>query len=115
MKKACKDAGVPYGQELEDGIIMRDIRRTVKTGMLDAGVDPVYRDLILGHSLKGMDRHYLSPSEDTLKGAMARFTDWRDMQFEKKMLTKVLTMRGELTKKYSLFRQLYDGVAISMI
>ena len=94
MKKACKDAGVPYGQEAEDGIIMRDIRRTVKTGMLDAGVDPVYRDLILGHSLKGMDRHYLSPSEDTLKGAMARFTDWRDMQLEKENVDQSVDHEG---------------------
>jgi integrase len=94
MKKACKDAGVPYGQEAEDGIIMRDIRRTVKTGMLDAGVDPVYRDLILGHSLKSMDRHYLSPSEDTLKGAMARFTDWRDMQLEKENVDQSVDHEG---------------------
>lgn len=79
IKKTCDDNGISYGG---DGITMRDIRRTVNTGMLDAGVDPVYRDLILGHSLKGMDRHYLSPSEDTLKEAMAKFTDWRDRQLE---------------------------------
>ena len=82
IKKTCEDAGVPYGGKSEDGITMRDIRRTVKTSMLNAGVDPVYRDLILGHSLKGMDRHYLSPSEDTLKEAMAKFTNWLDRQLE---------------------------------
>jgi len=54
IKKTCEDAGVPYGGRSEDGITMRDIRRTVETNMLNAGVDPVYRDLILGHSLKGM-------------------------------------------------------------
>jgi hypothetical protein len=36
--------------------------------MLNAGVDKVHRDLILGHSLQGMDIHYLAPSEDDLPG-----------------------------------------------
>jgi len=40
-------------------ITFHDIRRTVKTGMLKAGVDEVYRDAILGHAKKGMDEHYL--------------------------------------------------------
>ena len=36
---------------------MHDLRRTVKTNMLAAGVDKTYRDLALGHSLQGMDAH----------------------------------------------------------
>jgi hypothetical protein len=38
---------------------MHDLRRTVKINMLEAGADKTYRDLILGHSLEGMDRHYI--------------------------------------------------------
>jgi integrase len=79
----CKKAGVPYGRKTENGVTMHDIRGTVKTNMLVAGVDKVYRDLILGHSLQGMDVHYMAPSEDTLKKAMAKFTDWLDGQLEK--------------------------------
>jgi len=60
---------------------MHDIRRTVKTNMLAAGVDKTYRDLILGHSLQGMDVHYIQPGEEALKQAMARYTAWRDGQF----------------------------------
>ena len=113
IQKTCEDAGVPYGGKSEEGITMRDIRRTVKTNMLSAGVNPVYRDLILGHSLKGMDRHYLSPSRDTLKEAMAKFTDWLDMQLEN--VDKALTMRGYQINNFSVLRWLYDGEIISMI
>ena len=48
--------------------------------MLSAGVDKVYRDTILGHSLKGMDVHYMSPSEDDLHRAMAVYTEWLDVK-----------------------------------
>ncbi|MFC1819895.1 site-specific integrase [Thermodesulfobacteriota bacterium] len=44
---ACKKAGIPYGRKTLNGITFHDIRRTVKTYMLKAGVDKVYRDLIL--------------------------------------------------------------------
>jgi integrase len=80
LKRTCEKARIPYGQKTHNGIIFHDIRRTVKTNMLAAGADKVYRDLILGHSLKGMDLHYLSPSEDSLKGAMDKYTRWLDEQ-----------------------------------
>ena len=75
---------------------MHDTRRTVKTNMLIAGIDKVYRDKILGHSLTGMDVHYLAPDEDTLKNQMERFTQWLDKKLSenRKMLTKVLTKAG---------------------
>ncbi len=77
---ACKKAGIPYGRKTHDGIIFHDIRRMVKTNMLKAGLDKVFRDTILGHSLQGMDAHYLAPSEDDLKQAMDRYTEWLDGQ-----------------------------------
>ena len=52
--------------------------------MLNAGVDKVYRDLILGHSLEGMDAHYMAPSEEDLHQAMARYTTWLDNQISLK-------------------------------
>jgi len=48
--------------------------------MLNAGADKVYRDLILGHSLKGMDVHYLALGENSLKKAMDKYTRWLDEQ-----------------------------------
>jgi len=93
MKKTCEDSGVPYGRVEENGITMHDLRGTVKTNMLYAGVDKVYRDLILGHSLQGMDVHYLAPSEDTLKDAMEKFGDWLDEKLRE-------TSKGLVRKKY---------------
>jgi hypothetical protein len=48
-------------RKAENGIPMHDLRRTLKINMLEAGADKTYRDLILGHSLAGMDRHYIKP------------------------------------------------------
>jgi integrase len=94
FKDACKKAGLPYGRNTQNGITMHDIRRTVKTNMLSAGIDKIYRDSILGHSITGMDVHYLAPTEDTLRKEMQRFTQWLDERLEEtsQMLTKPLTV-----------------------
>ena len=77
---ACGKAGIPYGQHVPNGITFHDLRRTVKTNMVNAGVDQVHRDIILGHSLHGMDVHYMAPSEGDLHRAIARYTEWLDGQ-----------------------------------
>ena len=61
--------------------------------MLYAGVDKVHRDVILGHSLKGMDIHYMAPSDESLKEAMDQYTQWLDAKIQKfnQALTKTLT------------------------
>ncbi|MFC1881159.1 tyrosine-type recombinase/integrase [Thermodesulfobacteriota bacterium] len=82
LRKSCKAAEIPYGRKVTDGIIMHDFRRTVKTNMTSADVNKVYRDLILGHSLRGMDIHYISPSNDDLKQAVDKYTEWLDGQIE---------------------------------
>jgi hypothetical protein len=51
--------------------------------MLNAGVNRVHRDLILGHSLQGMDAHYLVPNEDDLQREMDLYTRWLDEQIKK--------------------------------
>jgi integrase len=83
MKATCKRAGMPYGRKDPNGIILHDFRRTVKTDMVEAGIDKVYRDIILGHSLQGMDAHSVKPGEDVLRQAMARYTEWLDTQIAK--------------------------------
>ncbi len=77
---ACQRAGIPYGRKPENGLIMQDFRRTFKTNMLKAGIDGIYRDKIVGHSLKGMDAHYIVPDEDDLRNAMDIFTEWVDLE-----------------------------------
>ncbi|MFI5329613.1 MAG: tyrosine-type recombinase/integrase [Desulfobaccales bacterium] len=75
---ACAKAGIPHGQEHPEGLIFHDLRRTVKTNMVNAGVDQVHRDVILGHTLHGMDVHYMSPSIEDLHRAMEKYTAWLD-------------------------------------
>lgn len=82
LKTACEAAGVTFGRDLDGGFIFHDIRRTVKTNMLAAGMDKVYRDTIMGHSLHGMDIHYISPSEEDLNRAMGIYTAWLDAQMQ---------------------------------
>jgi len=82
FQTACKRAKIPYGLKIKDGIVMKDFRRTFKTNMLKAGVDGVYRDKIVGHSLRGMDIHYIVVSEDDLHDAMDKFTDWLDTEIK---------------------------------
>lgn len=84
---ACQDAGIAYGRGKSSGITFHDIRRTVKTNMVDAGIDQAHRDAILGHSQKGMDVHYIHLSEDSLKAAMAKFTSWMDAKPETAKIT----------------------------
>lgn len=80
IRNACKKAGISYGRDTGDGLIFHDIRRTFKTNMLRAGVDKIYRDLIVGHSLTGMDIHYIVPTDEDLTAAILRFTEWLDGQ-----------------------------------
>ncbi len=76
--ETCEKAGILYGRKTRGGIIFHDIRRTVKTNMLLAGVDRPHRDTILGHSLKGMDAHYIVTTDESLTKAMDKYTEWLD-------------------------------------
>jgi hypothetical protein len=88
---ACTRAGIPQGHNEPNGITFHDIRRTVKTNMLNAGVDKVHRDLILGHSLQGMDVYYLAPSENDLHrwGGVGYLRGWKCDKWGKKRESKM--------------------------
>ena len=79
---ACKKADYGSGRDKEAGFIFHDIRRTFKTNMLAAGVQKEYRDIIVGHSLSGMDARYIVPDEDVLTKAMVQYTKWSDDQIK---------------------------------
>jgi integrase len=80
FRTACKKAGITCGRKKQDGITFHDLRRTVKTNRASAGVDPAHRDTFLGHSLQGMDAHYIAPNDDSLMLAMEKYTGWLDDQ-----------------------------------
>jgi integrase len=82
LKNACELAGILYGQKVEGGFRFHDLRTTFKTNMLRAGVDKVYRDAIVGHSLRGMDAFYLKLSDNDLHSAMEKFTTWLDNEID---------------------------------
>lgn len=83
LSRICKKVGIAYGRSQPDGITFHDLRRTVKTYMMQAGVDKALRDKILGHSPAGMDIHYIVPSEEALTEAMEKYTRWMDERMEK--------------------------------
>lgn len=80
FQEVCKRAKIAYGRKAICGIVFHDIRRTFKTNMLLAGVDKVHRDAILGHSLRGMDAHYIVVSDDSLTRAIDQYTKWLDRE-----------------------------------
>ena len=80
LKQACEKAGVSYGRKAGDGMTMHDFRRTVKTNMARAGVGDVFRNVILGHAMQGMDKHYISLTDDDLRNAMDTYTAWFDSE-----------------------------------
>ena len=92
---ACrgKKAGILLDAKDPTGYRFHDIRATTKTFMVDAGVDKALRDTIMGHSLRGMDKHYLRFKDEDLRAGMARYTEWLDKQFAdaSSLLTKPLT------------------------
>ena len=82
LQMACKKAGIPYGRKADNGITIHDMRRTVKTNMMNAGIIKEIRDTILGHSLTGMDVHYIVPDEAALMEAIEKYTVWIDGKLE---------------------------------
>jgi integrase len=94
----CKRTNIPYGRKTLNGVTFHDIRRTVKTNMAAAGVSKVYRDTILGHSLKGMDIHYIVPSDDDLTEAMDKYTKWFDDKIHPASVDQMLTTKERKSK-----------------
>ena len=83
VRRACDKAGIPYGMRVEGGFVFRDLRSTCKTLIARAGIDIVYRDALLGHAQRGMDRHYMSPDfEKDLRRSMAKWTSWLACEIE---------------------------------
>lgn len=77
LETACKAAGVAFGRG-SGGITFHDIRRTVKSLMAEAGVDPALRNALLGHAQAGMDARYIHPSDEALRRAMDLYTAFLD-------------------------------------
>jgi integrase len=80
FKSTCKKAGIHYGQKVKNGVRFHDIRTTVKTNMLRAGLTKKVHDTIFGHSLQGMDVYYSKLDDTNLKKEIDKYTAWIDAQ-----------------------------------
>jgi len=58
------------------------VQRSGNENLDEAGVDKVRWDAIVGHSLKGMDVHYIVLSDESLQEAMDRYTQWLDERID---------------------------------
>jgi integrase len=70
LKRACKEAGIPYGRFVKDGFIFHDLRHKFNTYMRKAGVAESVIMKITGHSTREMFDRYNSVDEDDIKGAV---------------------------------------------
>lgn len=61
FRNASKEASIPYGQQVEGGWTVHDLRRTYLTGLLQSGVDlATVRDLAGHHSITVTSRYVRS-------------------------------------------------------
>jgi integrase len=58
LKKACEAVGIPYGRDMEDGLVLHSARHTVTTRLVEAGLDYDTIGLITGHRAKELIAHY---------------------------------------------------------
>lgn len=71
MRNASEKAGISYGQQVEGGWTVHDLRRTYLTYLLQAGVDiATVRDLA-GHSSVSVTSRYVHSTRDSRKNAAA--------------------------------------------
>ena len=76
FKKACEDAGVPYGRKVPGGFTFHDLRHTFNTNMRKAGVDRSVIMQITGHSTESMFRRYNNIDEADAELAKAKFSEF---------------------------------------
>lgn len=69
LKDACDACGIPYGRNIEGGLIAYDNRHTAATKMLQAGVDLATVGAVLGHTDKTMTLWYSHATHESLRKA----------------------------------------------
>jgi len=70
LRKACDDAGIPYGRFQKGGFIFHDSRHTFNTNMRKAGVPESVIMEITGHSTREMFDRYNTIDDGDIQGAM---------------------------------------------
>ena len=78
LKKACKDAGILYGRNVENGFTLHDLRHTFNTNMRKAGVAESVIMEITGHSTREMFDRYNTVDEDDTRDAIETMENYLD-------------------------------------
>jgi integrase len=58
LREACQALDIPYGRDLDDGLILHSARHTVTTRLIEAGLDLDTVGMITGHRAKELIAHY---------------------------------------------------------
>lgn len=76
LRRACKDAGVPFGRKTPGGFVFHDLRHTFVTNMRRAGVHDTVIMQITGHSDLAMFKRYNLVDDQEAAQAGAKLTDY---------------------------------------
>jgi integrase len=93
LKSACKKAGIAWGRDVKGGFIFHDLRHTVITDMLRAGVDRTVRMAITGHAITDMDQRY-DVVEDADKAAIRQLEAYRSALTELAIVDQGVDVEG---------------------
>jgi integrase len=87
--KACNKAKVPYGQDVDGGIVFHDTRHTAATRMAQAGTDIKTIAKTLGHGDAYVTLRYIHASDSSELAGMAALDDgnFSTVQIESKLET----------------------------
>lgn len=70
FQRICEKIGINYGQNVEGGVVLNDMRATAENKMLDAGYSAKAVCDILGHSPETMAKHYARTSKEQKQKAI---------------------------------------------
>jgi len=71
LRRACEELGIPYGKNIEDGLILHTTRHTVTTHLVESGLDYDTIGLITGHKAKELIAHYSHKTPQSVARAAA--------------------------------------------
>jgi integrase len=75
FEKACKRAGIPFGQNVEGGMIWHDLRRTFATELRERQVHEYDISDLLGHTIQSVTGTYARSTPEALEEAVNRLVE----------------------------------------
>jgi len=86
FRRACKRAGIPFGQNVDGGLIWHDLRRTFATELRGRQVHEYDISDPLGHTIQSVTGTYARSTPEALEEAVNKLTELRGavLKFERK-------------------------------